>query len=306
MKINRNFVFALAMTVIITFIAGLVWHPLNLLQIGILFLLSYPWQVGDNVYSLWGGFAEYDIYSIICVFQESRKGNARALLAFPPGIQLARNGNATIATGFALTQMSENSSFVFGMILCQMANKRALLGVGFSCWQFAKKEDALNYIGFVMMQSSVEADACQLLGLIGSQNSGKDSVQLVGVILNQEGENGAGQLCGVVILQRSRHNLGQGIGFALIQQGDDVSQWVGITILQQSRGDIKQYVGISVIQAGYDIKQFFGLTLVQTGFSVEQYSGLVGLQKGTHIRERAFSIGMLKKRIEYQYAQKAS
>ena len=70
MRINKNFFFAVIMTVLFANIDSHLGHNWKWQGYLLIFLLSYPWESPDgNVYSLWGGFSKKNIYSACALFQ---------------------------------------------------------------------------------------------------------------------------------------------------------------------------------------------------------------------------------------------
>lgn len=100
MKINWNLIFGTVMTLIVCVIASAMEHPLSWPWIIGLFLVSYPWQFGENVYSLWGGYSEEgSIYSLFGVFQIAKED---AVQVFGISIlQFSFNGESLQFLGFS-------------------------------------------------------------------------------------------------------------------------------------------------------------------------------------------------------------
>ncbi len=70
---NKNFIFTLIVTGILTFLDQyFVVTGLNTWMSGTaIFLLSYPWKISKHVYSLFGGYSETNIYSLVGIFQKA-------------------------------------------------------------------------------------------------------------------------------------------------------------------------------------------------------------------------------------------
>ncbi len=119
MKINKNLIFGSVMTCIILYflnpyISYFPWTWILLIRIGI-FILCYPWTGDDgNIYSLFGGFSENDIYSLFGIIQVT-KGSACSIF----GIALFQKGEKTYQVGGIVVyqQAKVESGQIFGIVL---------------------------------------------------------------------------------------------------------------------------------------------------------------------------------------------
>lgn len=119
MKINRNFVFGLVMTVVVmavwVLISGRKFHGVTgVVSVLLIFLASYPWTAGKsgNVYSLWGGFSDKDIYSLVGIFQ---RAEGDAVTIFGLGYQRSLTGLVGSIVGVSYLRSASESSQVLGI-----------------------------------------------------------------------------------------------------------------------------------------------------------------------------------------------
>lgn len=126
----------------------------------IIFLSSFPWKLGKNIYSLFGGFNdEGSVYSFLGIIQIAKK-NAKSI--FSLSVLQKANKRCKIFAGISFLQTAGISSehylgisikqkaqtncrFWFGIILKQEAKKNnaILIGLGFK-----QKAEKRSYIGF--------------------------------------------------------------------------------------------------------------------------------------------------------------
>jgi len=144
-----NFALGLVMTIIISFLMELTWGQ-NTWEIVGIFILSYPWRNGKDIYSIFGGINRSgNIYSLCPLFQNA-EGNAYGLL----GISLFQNAknNAEILLGLSLFQKAgHNASTYVGISLFQIAKNNAEIGLGLSLFQNAKNNVNMS-IGISLCQ----------------------------------------------------------------------------------------------------------------------------------------------------------
>ena len=118
MRVNKNLVFALIMTFILTWLGSLlfrrepaIWTYL------IVFLISYPWRTSEgNVFSLWGGFSDEDIVSLFAIFQSAK---VNALNIF--GVCLYQRGTQIVQIiGLNIIQWGDTTvDHLFGFVFLQ-------------------------------------------------------------------------------------------------------------------------------------------------------------------------------------------
>lgn len=110
--------FALAGVVTILFESFVTCDPL---YVAITFILSYPWRIGKNLYSLFGGM-------------NSEGGSVWSL--------------------FSIYQIADDNAIsLFSLSLCQKADNDAVIGLGFSLLQKAG-ENAAIFAGFSFVQEA--------------------------------------------------------------------------------------------------------------------------------------------------------
>ena len=100
----------------------------------LVFLASYPWKFGKNIWSLFGGINnDGSIYSLISLFQIA---NNDATCLFGVSLFQRANGNAICVIGLLLFQQADNNAnCVIGISLGQKAGKNASIGFGLSVSQ---------------------------------------------------------------------------------------------------------------------------------------------------------------------------
>ena len=128
-------------------------------------LLSYPWSVpSGNIYSLWGGSGDADVYSLFGVYQNAGK-DAFSLL------------------GFLLYQRaSEFAGQGIGVVVCQRSEQTLSQVIGIAVYQKARY------------------DAVQFMGLIGYQDCGELSEQMLGISIYRQSESQPVPTCDWVFL----------------------------------------------------------------------------------------------------------
>ncbi len=146
-KINENFAFAVVAMEIITILAWMIGVREGIWMVAILsFILSYPYKIEKDVYSLWGGFSrEGSIYSFLAIWQEAEI-HARSFF----GLCLYQTGKveAVQVCGFCAVQRSEGD---------------CVQGIGVCLFQFAGGE-SFQVAGFLIIQFG-RREVCQLIGV---------------------------------------------------------------------------------------------------------------------------------------------
>jgi hypothetical protein len=110
--------------------------PLTLVSGSMAFLLSFPYKINGNTFSLFGGFnCEGDrnggnVFSLIGVIQYSKNGSVYCLVA--AGFQKARN-NCRSVIGLVIASIAgSESAHLFGVSLYQNGYSRAAMAIGIS------------------------------------------------------------------------------------------------------------------------------------------------------------------------------
>jgi hypothetical protein len=152
MKLNDstfNFFFTSAITLVICIGLYFMEGSLSKWTIVSIFLISYPWKFGKNIYSFLGGQnSEGDVVSLFGIAQYGEK----VFSIGPSIIQEAVEKEAFTFLGFAVYQKSEEDTAVFlGFSFYQKAEEDALVGIGFALLQFAKNK-ALVAFGIPLVQ----------------------------------------------------------------------------------------------------------------------------------------------------------
>ena len=135
-------------------------------------LLSIPIKINQNSYSIFGGFSEENLHSLLPIFQLSKK-------------------NATAFFGFLLlAQKAEEDAIIyFGGSICQTAEKNAVIGIGINFLQTAGN-DCIHWFGISMFQSA-ENDTIALLGIHLFQSASNDAIVWASLYFSQKAEREA-------------------------------------------------------------------------------------------------------------------
>ncbi|KKR15281.1 MAG: hypothetical protein UT42_C0005G0001 [Candidatus Falkowbacteria bacterium GW2011_GWA2_39_24] len=211
----------------------------SVLTAGIFVVAAYPWRIGKNVYSLFGGFnfeeaeeqgkEDGKIWSLISVIQYS-KGNAFSVVNF---VQVSAEGQAMTIIAVSLYQYGADFTLSWvGISLYQMSGDgEAALGIGLSFWQQSQDSDATMVAGISIFQIGKEtslffgASALQKaaekamlgVGLVLFQISDKDSIIYGGLSLVQLSETNSFLGFGIPVFQNNRN-----FGFKAIANRDKV------------------------------------------------------------------------------------
>lgn len=212
----QNFLFAVVVTTIIATVLHVYGYTIGWLSFAGIFLISYPWKMpSGNIYSLWGGCSDADIYSLFGVYQNAKR-SARSICGF---YQVAGNKAVSI-TGVLLSQRAD--------VVVQVATM--------SVYQNAKCGDAFQWIGISFYQTAT-CDAMQFFGVSFAQYANR-VFQFLGICVLQLGEDVADQACGIIVIQiAERASAGQFAGIAIYQEGGtEVTQKFGIPLWQKVVG----------------------------------------------------------------------
>ena len=177
------------------------------------FLISYPYKVkSGTVYSLWGGFSDGDIRSLLSVFQVAKE-NAFSLIS----LSLYQRAGKTASSGLGinLIQRAEDSLLVFGISIFQYAN-----------------EGAKHYLGISLFQKA-EDKALFVFGLSGIQTS---RLALQGITLS--------------FIQLARETAEQEMGVGLYQKAPCVRHFIGLLLFQSFKRKNRSAVSIVALEEG--------------------------------------------------------
>ena len=202
MKLNINFLVGVLGALIITAVYKLTGHELSAVEMFVAFFASYPWKIGDNIYSLFGGYnPEGNVYSLLGIYQNA---GADAFQIF--GLSFYQKAGKTA------TQL-------FGLSILQEARVNTFHGVGIS---FSQKTTghALQFVGFSFIQEGFEI-AEQMAGATFLQISYLgDTHQGLGIVVYQLAETNAYQFAGIAGYQNARNKASrQTLGIALYRRG---------------------------------------------------------------------------------------
>ena len=152
MRFNKNLVLGVVMTILVFGIFSWLGYSLNFWETCSLFFLSYPWTIGKNIYSLWGGFSEEgSVYSLVGIVQVAKK-NAIQLFGIS-FYQVGRN-NVVQVIGISFYQGSEDDVWqALGISFWQVGGNSAGQLAGISFYQVAGN-DAGQFLGISFYQKA--------------------------------------------------------------------------------------------------------------------------------------------------------
>ena len=167
-----NFLFALAMTAIIAYLVGIFsldnWPYL----IG-LFLILYPWRIGKDIYSLFGGAnSSGSVGSLVSIFQIASE-NAVCII----NLSLYQNAGQYAGAIIALPlyqNAGQGIRIMIGLPLYQNAGEYIRITIGASLYQRAG-QDIYYMFGFPFIQKAGSGIYCGLV-LPFYQRAGEDGV----------------------------------------------------------------------------------------------------------------------------------
>lgn len=213
-KINKNFCFGVVMATIIATSFAACGQALGFWGCVIAFLISYPYRFESGiVYSIWGGFSDGDIRSLLSVFQIAKE-NASSLISF----NLYQEAGKTAKSGL-------------GINFIQRAKEDSLLVFGISIFQYAN-ESAKHYLGINLFQKA-EDKALFAFGLSGIQTS---RLALQGITLS--------------FLQLARETAEQEMGVGLYQKAPCVRHFIGLLLFQSFKRKNRSAVSIVALEEG--------------------------------------------------------
>ena len=211
--INKNAVFASVMATVVYVTLGFFGHRPSPWQLIALLPVCYPWKIGSNTYSLFGGFSEGNIYSLFGVIQDAGK-------------------DANCFIGLLYQRAGGNATQIAGISLYQKAGKDATQFFGISSYQIADAV-ALQCIGVMFCQESVKSSAGQVVGLSTYQKSRhRDVCQIIGIAIWQDGHLNAGQGFGVVLCQKAE-TVSQAAGISFWQDGKPNNWYFNIPVVSR-------------------------------------------------------------------------
>ncbi|MFH0950955.1 MAG: hypothetical protein V1765_00575 [bacterium] len=186
-------------------------------------IIAYPWRIGKNVYSLFGGFnfeeaEEQDkkdgqIWSVISIIQYAQ-GNAFALINF---CQYSKEGSALSIIAVSLFQYAEESCVsIVGISLFQKSESDiAVFAIGLSFWQKAEYGDAVMLVGISIFQIGIETQLFCGASLL--QKAEKEAMLCVGLVLFQISHGYSIIYGGLSVVQNSEKKSFLGVGIPVFQ-----------------------------------------------------------------------------------------
>lgn len=151
-KINWNFLYGILMGFIVLLTLETLKIQLPVWGIIGTLILSQPLVMkSGNVYSLWGGFSENSIYSLVPIIQLAKYDTIGIL-----GVSLFQKAgnNSTVVAGIILFQSADNNSGVYwGASILQKAGNDCRLELGMSIFQTFKKNSIHGICAFVLISN---------------------------------------------------------------------------------------------------------------------------------------------------------
>jgi hypothetical protein len=202
----------------------------------IIFLACYPWRLGKNLYSAFGGFnPDGGIYSLLAVIQHA-KTNAKSIL------------------GLAFLQEGEKGDVacLLGWVLFQKAGGNANLYIGLTLQQTAE-HDAFCMIGIILLNQKAKTDALIILGFVRKQDANHDAFVVVGLCPSQQAWFGQAEIgCGLCFWQKG-YTTRLTIGAVIVQTAKDWAYCsIGLALIQKAQNNSYIGCGIPLWQSGED------------------------------------------------------
>lgn len=237
----KNIILALIMTaivytILIHFDQKPSWLPTWVFVTGI-FLISYPWRIGKDVFSLWGGWAEGNVFSLFGFVQNA-------------GV------DAFSVVGIYLYQIAgHDADHVFGISLYQRAGNSARQGITLSFYQEATRHNAYLALGISLYQNAGN-NATQLFSLSFIQRSYDFTFQFIGISVFQNSMGVVLHCGGISIIQMANEETSQAFGLSFVQISEThiAKQGIGVVLFQRGGRGTEQLFGIRLIH--YNTKPF--------------------------------------------------
>src|SRR3989344_5293299 len=132
-EVNFNLLFGILMTGVIILILTILGVSFSWWMVFWVFVLSYPYQIGDDIYSMWGGYStKGSVFSLFGIYQNAYK-------------------HAFQIFGIAYMRASEDAVQLFG-IAWMMVNKKATQFAGIACMNAG--EEAVQGFGILLYQKA--------------------------------------------------------------------------------------------------------------------------------------------------------
>ena len=151
MKKNLDNLFNLLFAGLITLCISMLAHISHWPVILIIFLISYPWKIKGNVFSLFGGAnCSGSVYSLCPLIQVAKK-NALGIIG--PTLYQKAEENALLLISACNLQKAKSSCIIFGLAVNQVAENDCVLCAGGAFSQSSDGRVACA-IGMVIFQTA--------------------------------------------------------------------------------------------------------------------------------------------------------
>lgn len=151
-------------------------------------LICYPWQMGNNVYSVFGGKnTRGSVYSLVSIYQDAQH-------------------DALSFLGFGGQNAGDDAGQLVGISLYQNAKNVAVQMLGISFYQNAR-DDAYQFAGISLYQNA-GGDVGNVFGISFWQNAGDNVVQIIGISLYQKANNNTVVGFGIPVYQKAKNFAG--------------------------------------------------------------------------------------------------
>lgn len=183
----KNLLFTAVMAILLIDLWMFLGYQIVAWQAPLFALVAYPYEHKGTVYSVFGGFSDGDIESLMGLIQDAK-------------------GDATSVLGISIFQRAGfDALHLFGFSLLQIGGIDAHQSLGFNVIQLADNE------------------AGQTLGISFLQKSKGRTEQLFGVSVMQFAQRDAHQCAGVTLYRRARWLKSDMFSFALVSNEFDES-----------------------------------------------------------------------------------
>ena len=210
------------------------------------FLLSYPWQIGKNTYSLWGGYNQNgNVYSIV---ELSSYSEARAIFSlFSISITSYSKENTYSLAGVRFLSFSDGRIEKFIGIIAFSSSKektKTTFGVLFAV---KAEDDIMVGVGFIIgARTKVWGGIYTAVGPIVLAKSCNQIGSIVSVVVASKADNGVEILIGCICLTKAEHMFA-GFGLVLLSQADEINMGVCVAILSKSKKTLSMAFGLLVL-----------------------------------------------------------
>lgn len=219
-----NIPFAVLMTIAGLVVLHIFWAtPVTWKSTLIVFGLSYPWKIKNNIYSLFGGInPDGGVYSAIGIVQVAKKH------AFAVG-------------GMIFQRSLEGTTFqIIGVNIMQWGQIHCVQFLGVNFFQVAETGNVIQVIGINAFQIGKESSV-QVIGITGLQAVTREgtaddwvgAAQIFGIILYQEAQQSF-QFFGITFWNKIKEKSTQIVGILGHQGAQKTSNGFGIVFHRNS------------------------------------------------------------------------